>query len=327
MFSTLPIIDLTPLRDDPGPGDSAAARAVAGELDQACRSLGFFTMVGHGIDAATTARVFDQARRFFALPRAAKDAMAIGRSPCHSGYVGFAAETLDRTVGGDQKESLDIGVDRSADHREVRAGTPLHGPAQWPDLPGFRDDILAYMNAAMETLHVVMGGLALALDLPRDYFRPLYRDPLCWLRLLHYPPVSSSAQDGPGCGAHTDYGSVTLLAEDAVGGLQVQARDGRWLDVSTEPGTLVVNLGDMIARWTNDRYVSTPHRVVRPADRDRYSLPFFTAPDFHTVVECIPSCQAERPARYSPITAGEYMLSRFDDTHTYRNDSLARAPG
>ncbi|MDY7104965.1 MAG: 2-oxoglutarate and iron-dependent oxygenase domain-containing protein [Actinomycetota bacterium] len=317
---TLPIIDLTPLRDGSDPASVARA------LDDACTDLGFFVVVGHSIDPMLRDEMFARAREFFALPTPEKEAIAIASSPCHAGYSGLAGETLEPGMGADLKEALDIGIERGPDHPEVVAGTPLHGPSQWPAIDGFRETATTYIGAALETMADVMSGMALALDLPADHFRPLYDDPLCWLRLLHYPPSSAArpGADQPGCGAHSDYGSVTLLTQDDVGGLQVKARDGRWLDVTTEPDMLVVNLGDMIARWTNDRYVSTEHRVVSPTERDRYSMPFFTAPNYHTLVDAIPSCvTAEAPRRFEPVEAGRYMSARFDDTHAYRNPELA----
>ncbi|MBH0120815.1 isopenicillin N synthase family oxygenase [Rhodococcus sp. CX] len=311
-METLPVIDLRPLRDGSDPG------AVAAALDAACTDLGFFAVTGHGLDPALRAATMDQAKRFFSLPTETKMEIAIAKSDCHSGYVPPRAETLDDAAGADTKEALDIPTDRGPDHPDVIAGTPLHGATPWPAalMPGFREVADAYATACLDINAHLMRGLALALGLDADWFAPMFRDPLATLRMLHYPPVPAN-ETAPGAGAHTDYGSLTLLAQDDVGGLQVAARGG-WIDVTTPPDALVVNLGDMIARWTNHRYVSTRHRVLAPVGRDRYSLPFFVAPDFHAIVEAIPTCvEPGAEPLYPSITAGEYMLSRFDATHDY----------
>jgi isopenicillin N synthase-like dioxygenase len=311
---SLPVIDLTPLRDGTDPDSVAAA------LDAACTDLGFFSVVGHHVTADLQAAMFEQARRFFALPLEQKMSIAIANSKCHSGYIPAQAETLDDALGGDNKEALDIGTDRGPDHPQVRRGTPLHGPAQWPAalLPEFRTIADDYARACLDTNDVLMSGMALALGLDVDHFRPKYTDPISSVRLIRYPRVADAAPGDLGAGAHTDYGSLTLLAQDTVGGLQVRKRDGGWLDVLSPPGALIVNIGDMFARWTNHRYVSTLHRVVQPTARDRYSIPYFLAPDFHATVEAIPSCvpDGEQPL-YPPISAGAYMLERFGATHDY----------
>lgn len=312
----LEVIDLEPLRLG---GDH---HELASAFDGACRTVGFFVVVGHGLPGAVREAAFDATRRFFAQPHETKLRVDIARSPHHRGYVSLASEALEDGLPGDLKECFDVGSDLPADHPEVLAGTPLYGSNTWPDLPGFRQAIEAYQFAALDAAHLVLRGIALALDLDEHHFAASMHDPLCNLRLLHYPPTDEAppGPDQAGCGAHTDYGSITLLATDDVAGLQVQGRDGRWRDVSVEPGQLVVNLGDMLARWTNDRYVSTPHRVISPRSRHRYSIPFFVNPNFHTEISCLPSCTGPgHPARYPPVTAGDYLLSRFDATHAYRS--------
>ncbi|WP_197382882.1 isopenicillin N synthase family dioxygenase [Mycolicibacterium mengxianglii] len=311
-MDSLPTIDLRPLRD------GADVAKVAQALHHACMDLGFFTVIGHGIPGDLIDAMFGHARAFFALPVEEKMAIAIAKSDCHSGYAPMAAETLDDSVGGDLKETLDIGTDRSPEHPQVLAGTPLHGPAQWPEslLPEFKETAYEYARACLAVNAQLMSGMAVALGMRDDYFAPMFTDPISSIRLIHYPAVSAAGTSG--AGAHTDYGSLTLLAQDDVGGLQVKSRGGSWIDVASPPGALVVNLGDMIARWTNHKYVSTEHRVLGPVGRDRYSIPYFVAPDFHTSIAAIPTCigEGELPV-YPPVTAGEYMLSRFAATHDY----------
>ncbi|NMD96316.1 isopenicillin N synthase family oxygenase [Rhodococcus sp. BL-253-APC-6A1W] len=312
-MDALPVIDLRPLRDGSDP------HTVVRALDAACTDLGFFVVTGHGLEPGLRAETMEQAHRFFSLPFEEKMEISIAKSPCHSGYVPPKAETLDEAIGADAKEALDITYDRGPDHPEVVAGTPLHGPAQWPAalMPEFKSVADEYAHACLEINTHLMRGLALALGLTCEAFEPMFTDPIASLRMLHYAPAGPG-EVAPGAGAHTDYGSLTLLAQDDVGGLQVAARGGGWIDVATPPDALIVNLGDMIARWTNHRYVSTLHRVLNPVGKDRYSLPYFVAPDFHAVIEAIPTCveQGAEPI-YPPITVGEYMLSRFDATHDY----------
>ena len=312
-METLPVIDLRPLRDGSDP------RGVADALDAACTDLGFFVVTGHGLDSGLRAETMEQARRFFALPFEEKMEISIAKSSCHSGYVPSKAETLDDALGADAKEALDITYDRGPDHPEVVAGTPLHGPAQWPSalMPAFKSVADEYAHACLEINTHLMRGLALALGLAPEVFEPMFTDPIASLRMLHYAPAGTG-EVAPGAGAHTDYGSLTLLAQDDIGGLQVAARGGGWIDVATPPDALIVNLGDMIARWTNHRYVSTRHRVLNPVGQHRYSLPYFVAPDFRAVIEAIPTCvEPGAEPVYPPVTVGEYMLSRFAATHAY----------
>jgi isopenicillin N synthase-like dioxygenase len=320
----LPVVDISPFLD-PRPSD-AEADMVAAAIDQSCREIGFFLVAGHGIDLQARADMLAAAREFFDLPIADKEALAIGRSDCHRGYVGLATETLDAdTLAGDLKETLDTGIEHGPDHPEVVAGTPLHGPNQLPDLPGFREAFERYQAQAIAAAEAIQRAMARSLGLDHDFFASLPGETMYNLRLIHYPPQTTlPPADGQlGCGAHSDYGTLTVLTDDGVGGLQVMRRDGRWLDVTVPPATVVVNLGDLMAIWTNDRWVSTPHRVVNPPDVDRYSLPLFVTPPFHAEISCVPSCLApgETP-RYEPLVSGPYLLSRFDSTHSYRNELL-----
>ncbi len=330
---TIPTIDLAPfacvddLRSD-------RAAEVAAELDAALREVGFITVTGHGLDDAVRSAYFDAMREFFAQPLERKEAIAIGRSDFHRGYVGIEAESLDGALGGEEdaigsavagdlKETLDTGTEYSLDDPVVVAGTPLHGPNQWPDLPGFREAVDRYRAAVVEVALRMQRALAIALGLAPTFFEDQPGDTMLHLRLIHYPPQSQAtpAPGQLGCGAHTDYGTLTVLADDGVGGLQVRQRSGEWVDVAVPPGELVINLGDLMAIWTNDRWVSNPHRVVNPPDVDRYSSAMFVTPPFHLRIETLPTClDADGTSRHEPLVAGPYLLSRFDGTHDYRAD-------
>lgn len=331
----LQTFDLTPFATGlslPSPTSTETASAI----DETLQSTGFLLVTGHGIDDGVRNAYFDAMREFFALPIEQKNAIAIGLSDCHRGYVGFATETLegalagdDDIVGtqlaGDMKETLDTGVDHGPDHPEVAAGTPLHGPNQWPELPGFRATVEAYRIAIIEAALRMERALSMALGLDPTFFESRPGETMFHLRLIHYPPMETlTPEPGQlGCGAHTDYGTLTLLADDGNGGLQVRQRSGEWIDIVVPEGELVVNLGDLMAIWSNDRWVSNPHRVVNPPGVDRYSSPLFVTPPFHLEIETLKTCLAEgEQPRHEPMVTGPYLLSRFDGTHSYRNELL-----
>lgn len=318
-LSAIPVIDVAALQA----GDLAARQATAEQIVTACREVGFFYVKNHGISEQQVATTFAAARQFFALPSARKQAIAIEQSPCHRGYFALGGENLDplRQQGaGDLKEGIKIGRDLPPDHPRVQAGTPLHGPNQWPsDWPGWRETMQDYYMACQQLGLRLMRALALALDLPEHYFDAYLREPMATLGPLHYPPQSGSITEAQiGAGAHTDFGCLTLLAQDTSGGLQIRNLAGEWLDAPPIPGTLVVNIGDMLARWTNDQLRSTLHRVINRSGGERYSLPFFYDPEFDTPLACLETCTgSDNPPRYPPTTAGQYLLDRINETFAY----------
>jgi isopenicillin N synthase-like dioxygenase len=264
------------------------------------------------------ARIFAETKRFFKLPLAVKNRVAIAHSPISRGYEPIGHQTLDTNAAPDLKEGFYIGVERNADDPLVQAGIPNHGPNQWPaDLPGWRNQMEQYFGLMMDLSRQLLRGLALSLQVEESYFDPMVDNPMAILRLLHYPPHPASAQpDQLGCGIHTDWGALTILLQDSVGGLEVRTADGAWVQATPIPGTFVINLGDMMARWTNDYYQSTPHRVMNRSGKERYSLPFFFDANYHARVECIPTCQdTANPPRYPPITAGEHIMQMYRRTY------------
>jgi len=314
-FTKVPRVDIGPFRD--GSGKSAVAEAVG----RACRDVGFFYIVNHGVPPDLVDATFAEAARFFALDAGRKNAVSMAASPNHRGYYGLFEENTDPTKTGDLKEGFDIALELDAGDADVRAGKPLHGPNQWPaGLPGFRPTLERYY-AEMRTLaETLMCVFAHALALPEDFFDDKVDKPLAQLRLLHYPPQAGHIEeDTLGCGAHTDYGCLTILAQDSVGGLQLRNSAGRWIAAPPIPGGFVVNIGDQLARWTNDVFAATVHRVINTSGRERYSLPFFFDPNYDAWIECLPSCRdADHPPKFPPVRAGEYLVQRFNETYTYR---------
>ena len=302
--SGVPVIDLGPfLRGAPG-GKAAVAEAVR----QACEQIGFLTVTGHGVPAEQIAATAAVARAFFDLPGEEKERLALTAGG--AGYSPMQGESLAASLGqatpADLKESLNMGADVEA--------TPW--PARPPEL---RSAFTSYFRAMDRLAGDLMRIFATALELPEDYFAGKIDRSSSFLRIINYPPQAAEPQPGQlRAGAHTDYGTLTILrSENVAGGLQVQNRAGAWLDVHVPSEAFVVNLGDMMMRWTNDRWISTLHRVVNPpaplwqASR-RQSLVFFHNPNPDAVVECLPGCCGpENPARYPPIAAGEFIREKM----------------
>ena len=317
---SLPVIDLARSRS----GDAAALHDCAAQIAAACREHGFFYVRGHGIAQSLIDDTFALSRRFFALPEDVKARWHIDRSGIQRGFDPIGWQVLDPGKPADLKESFYLGVDRGPDDALVRAGTPQQGPNQWPDerlVPGFKALTQAYEAAVRNLSHHLMRLIAIGLNLSGDHFESFMQDPMPILRLLHYPTQPAQVRDGQiGCGAHTDWGGVTLLAQDDAGGLEVLGSDGRWIAAPPIAGTYVVNLGDMMQRWTNDRYRSNLHRVQSPAGRDglageRYSIAYFFDIDYHAMVSALPGCfDAEDPPHYPPISAGAHIAEMYRRT-------------
>ncbi|WP_413793901.1 2-oxoglutarate and iron-dependent oxygenase domain-containing protein [Pseudomonas sp. N4] len=320
-MNSLPIIDISPLYGD----EPDAWQAVAGQIDRACRQWGFFYIKGYPISPARIAEVLDNAQRFFALPVEEKLKIDITQTRHHRGYGAVATEQLDPNKPSDLKETFDMGLHLPADHPDVMAEKPLRGPNRHPDLSGWATLMEQHYRDMQALAQTLLRAMTLALGIERDFFDTRFNDPVSVLRLIHYPPrQTASSVEQQGAGAHTDYGCITLLYQDAAGGLQVRNVNGEWIDAPPIDGTFVVNLGDMMARWSNDRYLSTPHRVISPRGMDRYSMPFFAEPHPDTLIQCLPGCQDDaHPPRYPTTTCAEFLLSRFADTYAYRREPHA----
>jgi isopenicillin N synthase-like dioxygenase len=309
----VPIVDLAPLHD----GTQAGIVTVAREIGLAARDIGFFAVTNHGVPQRLIDELFVVAQTFFALPAAVKAQTPIEQSPQYLGYARMSLEKLDPNRPGDAKESFNMGRERAPGDPDLRAGTPFVGVNQWPRLPGFRAALLAYFDELAELGVLIHRAIALNLGVDANYFATSYDRSLSALRILHYPPHPGTF-DGTlyGAGPHTDYGGLTLLAQDDNGGLEVRRRDGTWIAVEPAPGTFVCNIGDAMMRWTNDIYVSNAHRVVNRSGRERYSAAFFCEPNPDALIACIPGCAGpERPVKYPPIAFADYLRSRLEPTY------------
>ena len=309
----IPTIDLTGLRS----GRREDLERIGREIGRAARGLGFFSVVRHGIETSLIDAVFAQSRALFTLPQADKELLSVTRSKDYRGYVRIGEEKLDPSTAADIKECFNAGPDLAADDPDVLAEKPFHAVNQWPDLPGFRTTLRDFHAAALELVVALQRTIAIDLGIDAHFFDRSFTDAVGILRLLHYPPHPGTF-DGSvyGAGAHTDYGNLTLLAQDDTGGLEVQRRDGTWVAVPPQAGAFVCNIGDCLMRWTNDVYVSNAHRVVNRSGRERYSIAYFGDPNEDALVACLPSCLTPGgQPKYAPITYAEYLRSRYDATY------------
>lgn len=307
----LPIIDF----------ERAEDARLAGQLDSAFSGIGFCYFRGIGVSEAVRDGVFAASRRFHAMPEAAKQAIAMNRF--HRGYMApktslIETSSVARVTRPNNSESFMLMHEVADD--DPRFGRPLDGPNQWPDVPGFRVLVEAYDAAMRAFCHRLLRPMALALGLSPEWFKPYFERPTTFLRLLHYPPQPPDAPDDAfGSAPHTDYGFITILAQDDAGGLEVRRRDGTWLKAHPIPGTWVVNVADMLSRWTNGRWQSTPHRVKNLSGGDRYSCPYFFDMSMDSTVAVLPTCQGRgNPPKEPPVRYGDYLLERLDRNYAYR---------
>ena len=311
-------------------GDPEARQRCGREIDAACRALGFLAVTGHGVEASLINDVVSSSRQFFQLDREEKDKVAPPGPHDFRGYLGLDTTSLAATLGDQTPPDLCESFNVSGfDDPVVRARANVEGYEAifrenlWPqDPPDLRPAFEAYFDALETLARNMLPLFALALELPEDWFDDKIDDHTSLLLANWYPPVAGRPSPGQlRRGAHTDYGAFTIVAVEQVPGLQI-SMDGEWRDIGVSADAFVVNLGDLMARWTNDRWVSTLHRVVIPegadAQRDRVSVPFFFQPSFGAVVETIPTTVTpESPAHYEPVVAGEWItaksMSMLDD--------------
>lgn len=328
MHGIIPVIDLSALRD----GDAEARRSVAARIDTAFTTVGFCYAKNHGVPQRVIDDAFAAAARFFDLPSEKKDEVAIDAL-----FRGYTAPSIAVRAYQDFAKDGSASVEQSvqtAGGREMfnfsmegRHGDPdsdpegwIYGPNQWPAfMPEFEPAIYGYYEAVTKVGDDLLRGVALALGADEGFFRRKYSKSTGQCTVLHYPPLDDAeiAAGVVSSPAHCDFSCITVLYQDQVGGLQVRERSsGEWIDARPIPGTFVINVGDMLARWTNHRYVSTPHRVMNRSDRARYSIGTFYNPEARAVVDPRELGVADPDALYPPVPVGRYIRARLEEIYT-----------
>ncbi|MBN3882611.1 MULTISPECIES: isopenicillin N synthase family dioxygenase [unclassified Nostoc] len=291
----IPVIDLTAFTN----GNATTRQAVVKQIYQACHEIGFMHLENSGISKNLINQVFTHSKSFFNLPLEVKQKQAWSDELSNTGYVGIERERLNPNKPGDLKEALNI-------NKQVAIKIDA--------------SIVTFYDSCTELANTILQAFALALELPENYFTTRHNQQNHTLRLLHYPPLQTPPKAGQvRAGEHSDYGSITLLFQDDIGGLEVQTTSREWIAAPAIPDTVIVNTGDLMQRWTNHLFCSTKHRVIIPSDnrvnQSRYSIAFFCHPNDHTEIACLESCQKEQSPIYPPILAGEYLLQRLQATY------------
>jgi isopenicillin N synthase-like dioxygenase len=309
----IPIIDFSPAFGSSPDGLEAVAR----EVRRACETVGFFYLAGHGVSDAVVERAFAASREFHALPIDEKMRLQLNQS--NIGYLPVnqsiqKASTVHKATRPNYNESFFISHDRGPDHPDVVAGTPLRGRNQWPaGHDAMRAAMVGYFTTLRGLGERMLPVLARALGMPADHFAPFFAgEAHINLRFLHYPPQDIADDEQFGQGPHTDNSFITILARTDVPGLAVRLPSDEWLAPPVIPGTFLVNLGNMMKRWSNDRFLSTPHAVLNESGADRYSMAFFYSPVPAAVIECLPSCTGpDDPPHYPPAVYGDLVQSFY----------------
>jgi len=307
--SHIPVIDIGPLRD--GSGEAEVAQAIF----EASRDVGFLYVSNHGIDEALIDEAHAAGLAFFRQDDEAKLAVSVNED--HRGFLRPGASKMYDDAKADLKESFIWGHDFAGAERD----RPLQGANQWPESqPDLQSVLERYFEAAHGVAHQIMRACALGLGLPADSFIRTVSKPLSRASLTYYPP--QPADLGPdvfGVAPHTDFGVLTVLRQDETGGLQVQDYAGDWVAAAPIPGTLVINVGDLLERWSNGKFRSTPHRVINSSGRERLSLVLAFDPDYDTMIDPTIACADGETPRHEPISCGDYLVWRFGKAFAYRN--------
>lgn len=315
----IPVIDMAlALGEDP-----EGERAVAEAFRRAATEVGFFYVKNHGVDWSLVERARAAARLFFELPLERKNAVRVNAN--HRGFLRIGEARMAEGVEPDLKESFVWGLEVEPGSVPPEQANPFLCPNNWPDfLPELRQAAYPYFEAALDCGRRLMRIFAIGMGLPADTFTRSWHRPISRGSVIYYPPQPPDMGERQfGVGPHTDYGCLTVLCQDDVGGLEVQRADGQWVRARPIEGTFVVNVGDLLMRWTNDGFASTPHRVVNSGGRARYSLVVAVDPDFETLVDPAVVCQAGETPRYAPIRCGDYILQRFDKAFAYRKKAAS----
>jgi isopenicillin N synthase-like dioxygenase len=319
---SIPVVDLGPSFS----GCSQDIDDVARQIHRACREMGFFYVSHHGVEQALIDHAFEWSARFFNLPMPDKKALNMKQSAGAAGYETGEQQLDSQTVGTDKappdlKESYSFGMDLPDDHPWALKRMRNYGHVQWPaSLPGFRDVMVRYQAEMKKLSEHLLGLIARSLDLPIDWFAPHFEMGAGSIRLLRYQPHPvNAAFNQIGAGAHTDWGALTVLAQDNIGGLEVRTADGDWVEATPIAGTYVINLGDLMARWTNGIYNANMHRVRNnSSDRDRFSIVSFNSPRPDVIIEPLPGCVSEEfPRKFPTCTAQAHIHEMFRRSYGY----------
>jgi len=320
--SSVPVIDISGYFEG-GPSDKIE---IAKQIDTACRDIGFLVITGHGVSPDLIERTQAVSRAFFDLPETEKRRYVAADPKTNRGYFAegtlAAANSRDAATAPDFRETFKMSreeFDATDPYYASETGRRVFTPNIWPaEIAGFDTTWTEYYKAMEKVAFALMRLFALALDLPENSFDAKIDKHMTTMSIANYPDLTQDPLPGQlRCGAHTDFGAITILkAEDKPGGLEVLTRNGEWTLVPIVPGAFIINIGDMMARWTNDRWLSNMHRVANPPREKaigsrRQSLVYFFHPNYDTVIECIPSCKADGVAKYPPITAREHLVSKI----------------
>ena len=323
----IPVIDFGPAFH----GEPGTLEVCARQVRRACEQIGFFYMAGHGVPQEIIDAAFAASREFHALPLAEKMQLKINEN--NIGYLPVnqsmqRSSTVHKATRPNYNESFFISHDRSADHPDVVAGKPLRGRNQWPEGHArMRADMIRYMQALEGVGERILPVLERSLDMPAGHFAPFFANEAHLnVRFLHYPPQESEDDEQFGQAPHTDNSFITMLAREEVPGLAVRLPSGEWLAPPVLPGTFLVNLGNIMKRWSNDRFLSTPHGVLNDSGKDRYSIAFFYSPNPATKLECLPSCtSAADPPHYPPAVYRDLILDFYNANYFHRDGYAAQA--
>jgi isopenicillin N synthase-like dioxygenase len=320
----IPVLDIGPYLA----GEAGAAASLARAFARTFEDTGFLVIANHGVSPHLVEDIFAVAAQFFARPEAEKLALKIGTY--NIGYLPFGGQVVrhspvNRNTKPNFSESFYITRDRAPDHPDIVNNKPLVGLNRWPsDMPEFRAASTAYYAAMEAMTRRLVPVVAMALDLPSDYFAKAFAEPNCTIRLIHYPPHPDPEDNEFGFAPHTDNNFLTFLAQSALPGLEVRTTEGEWIRPPAVPGTFVVNTGAMLARYSNDRFRATPHRVINRNGASRYAIPFFLGPNHDSVVDCVSTCVGpNNPPRYEPTTYGAFTQRLLTLNFAHRRGEVA----
>ena len=325
--AAIPVIDYGPYFA----GEAGALDRLADQVKHACENIGFLYVLNHGVSQEVIDRAFAASKRFHALPLEEKLKLQlndnnIGYMPMNASVQG--ASTVHQATKPNQNESFFVSHDRAADHPDVVAGLPLRGRNQWPEgHPDLRTDMMAYFEALRSMCDRMLPGFAVALGLEPDHFAPYFADEgHANLRFLHYPPQQDMGENTFGAAPHTDNSFMTALARTDVPGLAVRLPSGEWFAPPVIPGTFLINLGNIMRRWSNDRFLSTPHGVINDSGTDRYSIAYFHSPNPARTIEVPPTCTSERdPPRYPPAVYRDLVLEFYRKNYFHQKGHQSAA--